>query len=264
MTREVENLRPEQVAIRQRIDQGEQIDLPDVLALFDIRRTRELWPLADLRAWGRAGGPTEDEIEIPPSAWVHLRWITENGDFLVITPEGKRIYELRFSAREGNGSEPLTNCATVDLDAPQGDHAPALSEEPAKAFARIVDAARPAGKPWTIEDYNRELAGAGLAVTADKRRVSGVKIVTGGRIERGGGPILLANALLVTRFRQLGETGALKGKRTKRDIARSLYSWLAVDHANLWTAGPHVGSTTLDDLLDLFRRLELRVQPGPR
>ncbi|MBM3091130.1 hypothetical protein GFB56_09905 [Ensifer sp. T173] len=239
--------------IRRRLHVGKEIDLADALILFDIRRLSGLSPLAELRASGRINGPLEPYSEIPEEAWHHLRWETDGVDFLAVTPEGKRVYDLRFATREAipTNRELLDQGpATSSVELVQPVHL----QQPSDVFRRIVEADRSETSPWTIEDYNTELAKGGLSVTRDKQRVSGVRIADQGRIERGGGPINLHKALMISRFRLVEPLGHFREIPTRRGVAQALYRWLAVDHANLTAARRAVSESAIDDLADDLRK----------
>lgn len=243
--------RREREIIAARLEAGEEIDLLEALAYFDIRQKKGLWPLAELRAVGRIGDEVEAPTEIPASAWLHLRSSVENGDFVIVTTSGKKIFDLRFSARE---PQPADQSAAGGVEYPDVDQARSqplseqaakVLEEPAAVLRRIVGTMRPEGHQWAIEVYKSEFAKAGIAVVRGKHdRISGVKFGAGGCIERAGGSIYLTNALLVTRFALARSDGFLSNCQSKRDVARALYRWLAMDHPNI--AG--VRTETADDL----------------
>ncbi|MBP1859774.1 hypothetical protein [Rhizobium herbae] len=253
----------ERESIAARLEAGEEIDLLEAISYFEIRRKDGLWPLADLRAVGRIGDEAEPPTEIPGSAWLHLRWSVENGDFVVVTTTGKKIFDLRFCARELGIVAPREADGAGNSGADQ-EAAPApaervvtASEEPSVVLQRIVKTKRPEGSHWEIDAYKTEFAKAGITVIRGKHdRLSGVKICDDGRIERAGGSIYLTNALLVTRFALAKSDGFLSNCRSKRDVARALYRWLDVDHPNI--LGVRVETPddlkTIDGLADLLRR----------
>jgi|UPI0005633E7D hypothetical protein len=252
MTNETGQRNEAQALILGRLQTGDEIDLLDALTLFDVRRSRELWPLAQLRARGRINGPLEPYTEIPAAAWPYLRWVTDGIDFLIVTPEGTWVYDVMFSERQ---------VTAEGREVPQPATAPAgrsvmSFEDPATVFCRIVDTPRPAANTWSMDEYNAELAKAGLSVTPDKERVSGITFSEAGQIVRGAGPLALHNALLVTRCGVSLRNGSLRDITTRRDIARTLYSWLATDHPNLAVVrgGRVPERRAIDDLVDTLRR----------
>ncbi|MCF3642965.1 hypothetical protein LXM94_23665 [Rhizobium sp. TRM95111] len=236
--------------LRRRLEAGEEIEFAEALAVLDVRSTRDLWPFAELHALGRVGSPLEAQSEIPPAAWPHLTWEMKGIDFVVVTPEGKRVYDMRFRTR--SVAETVPGAVLSASFAPDDRSGP--SEEPAQVFRRIVETPRAEGRPWTIGDYNAELVRAGLSVTADKWRVPGLT-VSQGRVERGAGPTALYRALVVARFRFAADRGDFEQCRTRRDVVRVLCGWLAVEHANLdivrRSGFPDV--KTVDGLSDFLR-----------
>ncbi|WP_143523530.1 hypothetical protein [Pararhizobium arenae] len=228
------------------------VDLPEAAAFFKIRQFRNLSALAGVSARGRVGGPLKCKTEIPPTAWLHLSCKVENGDFLAITPEGTRIYDVQIALPLDDGRPTPADASTpppVEQRASQD-----VSQEPADVFRRIAAQERPAGAFWTIEEYNDHLSKAGLCVKPDKQRVPRVSIGPGGKITRGTASISLHNLLLVSRFEVETERGGFAGFRFSRDIARELLRWLAADHGGLSAARGPIDDKALDSLVDDFRR----------
>lgn len=252
--------------IRQRLERGVRIDLLDAMLLFDIRkfgRPGALWPLADLKAWGKRGDPLEMETEIHAETWVHLHCVVaDNVTFLAETPTGMRIYDLRFALQP---STSIDEAWQVDEVLPTfspetlPETVTAVRENPAVTFRRIVSADR----PLTIGDYNRELAAAGLAVAPDSQRVSGITIAVGGQINPVEfGAISLHKALLVARFFVERDAGRYAGVGSKRAVARSLRRWLSEFHPDLSAARKAPDVDELDALVEDFRRYKIDLRSG--
>lgn len=246
----------ERESIAARLEAGEEIQLHEAVTAFGIW-PRESWRLGAFSGRGRYGGALEPHTQIPSSAWDCIRWQTDGRKFVLVTPEGAMVYDVRLCT-----SEPARTFAE-DGEAEDDTVSPAPVEQTAQAMVEpsvvlqsIVETKRPDDRRWMYEEYKTELARAGITIVRRKHdRVSGITIGNDGRIERAGGAIYLTNALLVTRFALAKSDGFLSNCRTKRDVARALHRWLAVDHPNILGVRAEASDDlkATDALADLLR-----------
>jgi hypothetical protein len=220
-------------ALQIRIDHGEEIGLGEAVELLDIRRSDELWKVSHLEARGRLGGPCEPFSDLPTAAWPHLRLLCDQLDYLAVTPEGKRIYEVLLRAADRDGVQsPASEIVDAGAAAASSDSEPPspATQDRSAAFLEILDAT--AGSSLSIADYRRALARFGLGLS-DKGRVAGVTISERGSISAapGNNGISLVQALMFARLRQLPDRYA--GFPSRQAIARDLLAWVAEAHPNV-------------------------------
>jgi hypothetical protein len=239
-----------------RLEAGEEVGLQEAVAVLGILPS-ECWRLGAFCGRGRHGGLLQPHVTIPDFAWEYVRWQMDGIRCALVTREGEMIYDvwLRTSGAEEAFAEDDQLNDGMPLSGLVEPPGPAAFE-PSIVLQSIIETKLPDGRQWTFVEYNFEFAKAGITVVRGKHdRVSGVTIGAGGRIERAGGSIHLTNALMVTRFTLAKSDGFLSNCRTKRDVARALYRWLAVAHPNIqgFRAEAADDLKTLDALTDLLR-----------
>jgi len=236
----------EQADINRRLEAGEELEFGEVAMAFSVR-PGECWKFAGYGGRGRSPDPHSPHSEIPHTAWLHLRWRSCEADVVLEAPSGTRIYDVRVRS-------PV---AATDPDQPaQSVQVAGAPLEPSAAFDAIAVADLSGDAPWSLERYRAVLATSGLSLTTDKLRVPGVTITIGGKIERGGGPTLLRNALLVCRFCSEEKQAQFAGA-PRAEVARSLVAWLIADHPDLVPPSSRIGPNLPHEVARLLRDLGL-------
>lgn len=263
----------EQLALSERFDRGEEIDLLEAVTVFRIRPD-ECWKLAAYCARGKYRGISEEYSPITADVWEFVRWETNGAAMWLVSPEGDRTYSVWLSAPTSRcydkslGHSEL-NCSQTDMPA-AAPIAEAMAitntvlEDLAELFSRVASTVAGSGEPWTIADYEHEVSKVGLSLSATAApRVLGVTIASGGKVERSKSSTSLRNILLVSRFPIDQRAGEFDGY-SQQGIARALHRWLVVNHplvdASL-TKDPHRESL-IDGTVSLLRNNFRATLPG--